>query len=162
MEEDKGYTNYITTTWKAKKLYEAMFSSIAKRLDLKQVDIDVLIFLHSHTMFDNAKDIAKYRAISKSLVSKSVLSLVNKGYLKATVNPNDKRYIHLQIEPASKAIVQELDDIQQNFLRLIYHDLTEEEAIMCERINRKTNINIENEFKKWENGELKNGTSEGK
>ncbi|MEG1778822.1 MAG: MarR family winged helix-turn-helix transcriptional regulator [Oscillospiraceae bacterium] len=162
MEELKGYTNYLTTTWKAKKLYEAMFAQIAKRLDLKQVDIDVLIFLHNHTMFDNAKDIAKYRAISKSLVSKSVLSLVSKGYLKATANPNDKRYIHLEIEPASHKIVQELDTIQQQFLNLIYDGLTQQEAVICEIINSKINNNVENEFKKLENGVLNNGSSERK
>ncbi|WP_339789008.1 helix-turn-helix domain-containing protein [Tissierella sp.] len=48
---------------------------------MTQNEIDVLLFLHNAAPLNTASDIARYRAMSKSMILKSVDALYRKGYL---------------------------------------------------------------------------------
>ena len=72
---------FLVFNWKLKKVYEKMFYQLTEELQLTQNEIDVLLFLYNNSPLDTARDIARYRAMSKSMISKSVDSLYRKGYL---------------------------------------------------------------------------------
>ena len=78
-----------------------MFYQLTEELQLTQNEIDVLLFLYNNSPLDTARDIARYRAMSKSMISKSVDSLYRKGYLSYEIDEIDKRCIHLKIEPVA-------------------------------------------------------------
>ena len=142
MNCNSEHNNYLTSVWKAKKLYETLFYPIIKELKLTQNEIDVLLFLSNNKTFDTAKDITKYRAISKSLVSKSVDSLIKKGYLSSNIDENDKRCLHLQVEASAEDILIKLHNTQKYFGGIVYHDITKEENEILMEIMGKITHNI--------------------
>lgn len=134
-------------SWKLKKMYEKAFYSIADELKLTQAEVDILLFLYNNKPLDTAKDITEYRYISKSLVSKSVESLLKKGYLSYEIDSADKRIIHLMIKPSAIGVVDKLLAVQNNFIRILFKDITDEEYEVTKRVLNKINGNILNEYK---------------
>ena len=81
---------FLIFSWKIKKVYEKMFYQVSEELELTQNEIDVLLFLHNNAPLNTASDIARYRAMSKSMISKSVDSLYKRGYLSYDIDELDK------------------------------------------------------------------------
>jgi DNA-binding MarR family transcriptional regulator len=137
---------FILSSWKFKKMYEKAFYPTTKELQLTQGEIDVLLFLFNNKPLDTAKDIAKYRSISKSMVSKSLDSLIKKGYLSGETDSADKRSIHLTIGPAAVPAVEKLAQVQKSILKSIFYDITEDEYEVMKRIFNKIDSNISKEL----------------
>lgn len=137
---------FLTSSWKLKRMYQKAFCSTAGALELTQGEIDVLLFLFYHKPLDTAKDIVEYRSISKSMVSKSVDSLIKKGYLSCQPDSVDKRNIHLLIQPAADRVVETLVAVQKEFFQILFSDITEEEYAVAKKILTKINNNISNKF----------------
>ena len=133
---------FLIFNWKLKKMYEKMFYKLAEELQLTQNEIDVLLFLNNNSPLDTARDIARYRAMSKSMISKSVDSLYTKGYLSYEIDKMDKRCIHLKIEPVVIPIVEKLHKAQKQFFDNITYNITEEEAKIMEAVLNKMYQNI--------------------
>lgn len=137
---------FIMSSLKLKKMYEKSFYPVTKELQLTQGEIDVLLFLFNNKPLDTAKDIAKYRSLSKSMVSMSVDTLLRKGYLSCKTDVTDKRNIHLTIEPDAIPIINKLLAIQKSFLSILFHDITEEEFQVMKRVFNKIDNNISKNF----------------
>lgn len=133
---------FILSSWKFKKMYEKAFYPTTKELQLTQGEIDVLLFLFNNKPLDTAKDIAKYRSISKSMVSKSLDSLLKKGYLSSETDLSDRRSIHLTIQPEAVPKVERLASVQKSILKSIFSDITEDEYAVMKRIFNKISDNI--------------------
>lgn len=137
---------FIMSSLKLKKVYEKAFYPIAKELQLTQGEIDVLLFLFNNKPFDTAKDIAKYRSLSKSMVSMSINRLIRKSYLSCKTDLIDKRNIHLSIEAISLPIIEKLLAVQNNFLSFLFKDITEEELQVMKHVFGKIDENISKEY----------------
>ena len=68
--------------------------SVISSYKLSPNEIDILVALHMGK-FNMAKDIAENFEISKSLVCRSVDSLIKKGYIDTKKDEKDKRITHL-------------------------------------------------------------------
>ena len=101
-------------------------------------------------------EIARYRAMSKSMISKSVDSLYRKGYLSYEIDEIDKRCIHLKIEPVAIPIVGKLHDAQKEFFYILTYNITEEEYQAMETVLNKMNQNIIDQFEEWK-GDRRDG-----
>lgn len=137
---------FMMFSWKLKKMYEKALYLSTKEFQLTQGEIDVLLFLFNNKPLDTAKDIVQYRYISKSMVSKSVDSLLKKSYLSCQTDSTDRRNIHLMIEPIAIPVVEKLLAVQKNFLNVLLNDITEDEYKVIKRVFSKINNNISNEF----------------
>ncbi len=140
--------NILIMSWKLKKLYEKMFASVIEELKLTQNEIDVLLFLHNNKPLDTAKDIVEYRAISKSLISKSTDSLIKKGLLDYGEDKGDKRCIHLKIQPSAAPIIDQLRQVQKQFFSILYTNVTSEEEAVIEKVLKKIQQNAANAMNK--------------
>lgn len=122
-----------------------MFYQLTEELQLTQNEIDVLLFLYNNGPLNTASDIARYRAMSKSMISKSVDSLYRKGCLSYEIDEIDKRCIHLKIEPMAIPIVKKLHEVQKEFFAILTCNITEEEYKAMETVLNKMykNINAE-------------------
>jgi len=156
MEVDIKKNKLLMFSWKLKKLYEKMFYSTIKELLLTQNEIDVLLFLYNNKPLDTAKDIAKYRAISKAMISKSTVLLYKKGYLSYEVDKIDKRCIHLEIEPIVIPVIHQLLLVQKKFSDIIYRNITKEETEVIESILNKIQQSITNEINREINSDGRN------
>ena len=133
---------FLIFNWKLKKMYEKMFCQLTEELQLTQNEIDVLLFLNNNSPLDTARDIARYRAMSKSMISKSVDSLYRKGFLSYETDETDKRCIHLKIEPVVIPIVEKLHEVQKEFFDILTYNITEEEYQAMETVLNKMYQNI--------------------
>ncbi|WP_312651998.1 MarR family winged helix-turn-helix transcriptional regulator, partial [Proteiniclasticum sp.] len=130
----------------AKTVYEKMFYQVSEELELTQNEIDVLLFLHNNAPLNTASDIARYRAMSKSMISKSVDSLYKRGYLSYDIDELDKRCIHLKIEPVAMPIVKKLHEVQKQFFDILTSNISEEEYKVMETVLNKMYENIIDEL----------------
>ena len=135
---------FLIFSWKIKKVYEKMFYQVSEELELTQ--IDVLLFLHNNAPLNTASDIARYRAMSKSMISKSVDSLYKRGYLSYDIDELDKRCIHLKIEPVAMPIVKKLHEVQKQFFDILTSNISEEEYKVMETVLNKMYENIIDEL----------------
>ena len=137
---------FLIFNWKLKKVYEKMFYQLTEELQLTQNEIDVLLFLNNNSPLDTATDIARYRAMSKSMISKSVDSLYRKGFLSYETDETDKRCIHLKIKPAAIPIVEKLHEAQKEFFYILTYNITKEEYKAMETVLNKMHQNIIDQF----------------
>ena len=137
---------FLIFNWKLKKMYEKMFYQLTEELQLTQNEIDVLLFLNNNSPLDTARDIARYRAMSKSMISKSVDSLYRKGFLSYETDETDKRCIHLKIEPVAMPIVKKLHEVQKQFFDILTSNISEEEYKVMETVLNKMYENIIDEL----------------
>ncbi len=137
---------FLYFNWKLKKAYEKMFYQLTEELQLTQNEIDVLLFLHNNAPLNTASDIARYRAMAKSMISKSVDSLYRKGYLSYETDEIDKRCIHLKIEPVAIPIAEKLHDVQNFFFDILTCNITGEEYKAMETALKKMYQNITNQL----------------
>ena len=137
---------FLIFNWKLKKMYEKMFYQVSEELELTQNEIDVLLFLHNNAPLNTASDIARYRAMSKSMISKSVDSLYKRGYLSYDIDELDKRCIHLKIEPVAMPIVKKLHEVQKQFFDILTSNISEEEYKVMETVLNKMYENIIDEL----------------
>ena len=137
---------FLIFSWKIKKVYEKMFYQVSEELELTQNEIDVLLFLHNNAPLNTASDIARYRAMSKSMISKSVDSLYKRGYLSYDIDELDKRCIHLKIEPVAMPIVKKLHEVQKQFFDILTSNISEEEHKAMEIVLNKMYENIIDEL----------------
>lgn len=133
---------FMTFSWKLKKNYEKFFFKSAEELQLTQGEIDILLFLFNNKPLDTAKDIVQYRYISKSMASKSIDSLLKRGYLSCETDLVDKRNIHLRIDPVAIPVVEKLLAVQKSFLKVLFNDITENEYEVMKRIFNKISNNF--------------------
>lgn len=150
---------FMTFSWKLKKNYERFFFKSVEELQLTQGEIDILLFLFNNKPLDTAKDIVQYRYISKSMVSKSIDSLLKKGYLSCETDSADKRSVHLRINPVAIPVTQKLLAVQKSFLNILFNDITETDFEVLIRIFHKINNNFLVELEdKTEDEQNGNGT----
>lgn len=63
--------------------------------------------------------------ISKSAVSRTVDDLVNKGYLDRTPNPNDRRYVDIQLTQKGQKTFQEIEQSSRSYFETILESIPE-------------------------------------
>lgn len=129
--------------WRGNKIYEAMCSDISSEYGLTQNEIDVLSFLGTFHDLNTAKDIAKYRAISKSLICKSVKSLLDRGFLRSEQDADDKRLIHLYTTEKSRAAVSRIVRTRSEFIRFMYSGVTPDEEKVLMSVLGKISKNLD-------------------
>lgn len=133
---------FLSFSWRLKKAYEKGFESISKDLSLSQNEIDILLFLNNNPTLDTAKDICNYRVMSKSMISKSVESLSERGYILLNADQKDKRRINLELTQNAKATLLKLEEAQKNIFKTLTHGITKEEKQIIKDIFHKLDMNI--------------------
>lgn len=139
----KKYLQIFSLGWKLNKLYNKSFLHVLKEVQLSKSEADVLLFLYNNKSLDTARDIVEHRSLSKSLVSKSVESLLGKGFLSSATDHRDKRRIHLKIEPLAIPIVKTLRSVQKRATDILSHGITISEAKVLIRVLNKIQRNVE-------------------
>lgn len=109
-----------------KKDRQSCMKSVAE-YSLAPNEIDVLMYLSNNPSFNTAKDICKYRGISKSLVCHSVDTLCSRGYITIKEDDKDRRIDRLTLSESSMPIVEKLNKTRKDFYASLYQGLSKEE-----------------------------------
>lgn len=135
---------YFEVFNQSKKIYSRQLEPVCRKWDLTRSEVDVLLFLYNNPQYDRAADIVAHRGMTKSHVSMSVTTLVERGMLERQYSQEDRRTAHLRLLEEGKTIAAEAKAAQQHFFSLIYEGITPEEMAQWEQVTRKVYDNIEN------------------
>lgn len=134
---------FVISSQKTRKIYEKMWKQTRIQNGLTQNEIDVLIFLKQHPHLDTAADIASHCALSRSLVCKSVDTLIKEEYLIVRTDEFDRRYLHLRLTEQAKQIVKELWVKNRQFWDDAFADISNEELEVFQKVLKKVRVNLE-------------------
>lgn len=124
-----------------KKLMEHMELPIMEKYQLRQVELDILVFLYL-SRGNTAKEIMKKKCISKAHVSKSIDNLYSKGYVRLMEDTKDHRVIHIGLTEAAIQIAQETIQIHEVCRSILLKDISEEEFELVKKVTKKMLENI--------------------
>ncbi len=135
-------SHFLKFSWEFRKAYSNLFNRVREETKLTQNEIDVLLFLNNNAPLDTATDIVNYRAMSKSMISKSVNSLYRKNYLSYETDKRDKRCIHLKLEEEAAPIIEKLESVQLLFFSTLVKNVTKDEIETVKGVFNKIYANI--------------------
>lgn len=125
-----------------KNLYIDVMTPVCEKYDLSFMELTVLMFLHNNPNHDTATEIVKLRRLTKSHVSISVRSLIEKGLLSGEQNENDRRTIHLHLTEASKPIIADGTVGQRNFASIMFDGFTQEDICRMDELVQRIVHNV--------------------
>lgn len=124
------------------KLYRKLQDDICSKYNISNVELDVLLFLSNNPKYDTAKDIVELRGLAKSYVSKAVDLLIRKEMISTFGDEKDRRITHLKLEEKSYEIIEEGKLSQNNFLEILYKDISQSERENLQKTLNKMLQNI--------------------
>lgn len=125
-----------------KKFQEAVYSSIMNQYQISLLDLRVLLFLSEHENNNTAKDIVEMHHFTKSNVSRSIESLLEKGYLLRRQDNHDRRCIHLQLLPEAYRIIDSARQKKESMKKILFQGITEQEVKVIAEVSMKISHNI--------------------
>lgn len=127
---------------KMKKLIEREFIGARKKYGIRQVEIEILMFLKRFPEA-NASDISRQMLINKGHVSQAVDQLCKLGYLSAQQNKDDRRYVSFRITPLADTVIDECVAVRNEMAKELFAGITSEEIEVLCKISAKLCANID-------------------
>lgn len=139
MKEKK---NLLISLSKLSKMYRAEVKAEMSDSVFSPNEFDLITFL-SNNEIDTSKEIADSLGLSKSLIARSVDSLVAKGYLETKIDEGDRRYIHLVLTDEAEPIADRLRNRRKKFIASMTEGLSQEQFAQFEQTLEKMIANVE-------------------
>ena len=137
----------ISIGLKSEKLRSIVLWELGEKYKLTQNEVEVLIFLYNNPELNTSKDIVKYRWTSKSLVCKSVRSLLDNEYLDPAADYDDGRVMRLIMPEKTREIAKDLAEKEKEFYDLVFAGITDKEMAAIRGFAERLDVNL-NEFLK--------------
>ena len=125
-----------------KKYQEVMYFEITEKFNMSIMEVRVLLFFDNHGSRNTAKDLVKIFHFTKSNVSKAIDSLLLRGYLKKQYDDQDRRYIHLTVQPEAACVLEMARQCQREMFQEIFRGISEEELLVVQNVAQKIHQNI--------------------
>lgn len=125
-----------------KKYQEAVYSQITEQFHMTLLEVRILLFFDSHGSSNTAKDLVRIFHFTKSNVSKSIDDLLSRGYLKKQYDDQDRRFIHLTVQPEAVPILEMARKYQGEMFQAIFRGISEEELQIIRNVAHKIHQNI--------------------
>ena len=110
-----------------KRFTNQLFQPLAKKYQLTQLEIGILLFLHNNPSYNTARDIAEVRGFAKSNVSTALDALQRKQYLTAEPDSANRKIRRIRLLAAAAPCVEELARCQQEGFARVLAGFTQEE-----------------------------------
>lgn len=134
--------NVILRGRKFKKLISQMFGEIRKKYDLRQIEIEILLYLNQNPN-TNASEIYRALYVNKGHVSQAMDKLCKQGFLESEHDKNDRRYVSYIITSAGKEVIAESILLRECMKKQVFVGFSEEEFEMMRKISAKICDNID-------------------
>ena len=131
-----------TCGMKMRKLLDKKSEVFAQKYGVRNVKLEILLFLYHSPCGDTAKDIVEEKNLSKAHISKSVDNLRAKGFVVLTEDENDRRKRHIELtEKAVEAAKNMLEEVVMRYV-------TDEEKELMNQIMQKMLRSLDEELQK--------------
>ena len=138
----------ISIGLKSEKLRSIVLWELGEKYKLTQNEVEVLIFLYNNPELNTSKDIVKYRWTSKSLVCKSVRSLLDNEYLDPAADYDDGRVMRLIMPEKTREIAKDLAEKEKEFYDLVFAGITDKEMAAIRGFAERLDVNLDEFLKK--------------
>lgn len=123
-------------------LYAKVLNSVCEKYDLTSMELTIIMFLANNPQMDTATQIVKHRGLTKSYVSISVRSLLERGLLKGEYQNGNHRTIHLILTDQAKPIITDGSNAEKKFLEILFDGFTKEELKILDSLMGRIYENI--------------------
>ena len=110
--------------------------------DITFMEFTVLMFLSNNPEYDTASEIVKYRHLSKSHVSMSLKTLLQKNMIEIIIDDIDHRVSHIKLLPNTKVITDEGRVAQKEFFEAVFKGFEEKDFEKLKQYIIQINNNI--------------------
>ena len=138
----------ISIGLKSEKLRSIVLWELGEKYKLTQNEVEVLIFLYNNPELNTSKDIVIYRWTSKSLVCKSVRSLLDNEYLDPAADYDDGRVMRLIMPEKTREIAKDLAEKEKEFYDLVFAGITDKEMAAIRGFAERLDVNLDEFLKK--------------
>ena len=135
-----------TCGMKMRKLLEKKSEVLMQKYGVRNVELEILLFLYHSPCGDTAKDIVEEKNLSKAHISKSVDNLRAKGFVVLTEDENDRRKRHIELTQKAEEAAKEMLEIHNDCRRIIMRYVTEEEKTVMDRVMQKMLRSLDEEI----------------
>lgn len=126
-----------------KKMINSQFSGITEKYGLKRVELEILCFLSRSGEKNTSKDISVNLNMNKGHISQAVDSLCNQGYLTATKDKDDRRYVHYTITDKATVISEDITRGWDEMIKRIFEGISEEQFKVFKEVAEKIQENMD-------------------
>lgn len=129
-------------------LMDQQLTEVREKYDLKKLDLEVLFYISKNPDSNTARDIQKFLKINKGYISQIVDHLCKRGFLVATPDPRDRRFVHYRVSAETKDIVGEMQEVWEQIGDCIFDGVSEEEKKIFQRVAVQIQKNIVGRLRK--------------
>lgn len=122
--------------------YNRTVNKVAMKYNLTFMEFTVLMFLSNNPEYDTASEIVKYRHLSKSHVSMSLKTLLQKNMIEIIIDDIDHRVSHIKLLPATKVITDEGRVSQREFFDAVFKGFEDKDFEKLKQYIVQINNNI--------------------
>ncbi len=123
-------------------IYGDLAQPICKKYGINQSCFDVLMFCANNPENNTARDICAVRGIKSGIASVAVDTLIQKGFMERTNDPDDRRIHRLVPTEKAKGIISDGRKMQDGFISTLKRCITPEDEEIFERVNEKILENV--------------------
>lgn len=123
-------------------IYGDLAQPICKKYGINQSCFDVLMFCANNPENNTARDICTVRGIKSGIASVAVDTLIQKGFMERTNDPDDRRIHRLVPTEKAKGIISDGRKMQGGFISTLKRGITPEDEEIFERVNEKILENV--------------------
>ena len=128
---------------KFKKLVDVRFSQLRKSYDLKQIEVDILYYIHMAKTKVTASELCKNMELNKGQVSIAMDRLETLGYIRKLPESKDKRLIHYELEKKALPLIKDIDAITNEVKESLLEGVNQEEIKLLCSIFQKLTHNMD-------------------
>lgn len=123
------------------KTYRHFVEEYMKDYSFSPNEMNLMLFL-ANNKADTAIDFVKETGTSKSLLTRSVDSLVEHGYIRKEPDQEDKRFSHLKLTEKGEDIALILRTLRSDFIDKLTDNISQEEFLAFQETLEKMKQNI--------------------
>ena len=131
-----------------RKLLEKKSEVLVQKYGVRNVELEILLFVYHSSCGDTAKDIVEQKNLSKAHISKSVDNLRTKGFVVLIEDDNDRRKRHIELTQKAEEAAKEMLEVHNDCKRIIMRYVTEEEKAVMDRVMQKMLRSLDEELQK--------------
>lgn len=125
-----------------KKLCEQYMLPFREEYDLRQIDIEILYWLHASGERNTSSDISKSQLFTKGHISQSANRLEQMGFIVTVSDENDRRCMHLRLTDKALPLLAQIVEARNAMYEVIFDGITQEEKDVMARVIAQIESNM--------------------
>lgn len=110
-----------------RKCYANILNKRLKDIKLSPNEINILILLSNNSTITTSSQLNVLLGVSKGLISRSIDSLMKKGWIRCENDVSDRRVLHIYLTSESSEVIKVLKSEIQKINHDVLADISEEE-----------------------------------